>query len=182
MYSTPQRKIDAGLKRFKLIDGQGNGKNTACAMSLLGWLAGHKKWNDEPICAHSDIGSLVIAGNDYTDDLNFDNITGELTEASEKKAETRRAKLVELGYEGVLDTWWIPQEIIEWATDVNEDNDYKKAVKVLKRVIKWKKTRHRMKRVQKWEVEAPGSGIKCEGYDHKGFATLNGENVWVRVS
>lgn len=163
MYSKPQHSIDEALNKFDLVDGVGNGKNTACAVSMLGWIAGHKQWNDEPVCANSDIAKTVIDGNDWKDPKlprfktknPYDKNYMRYTKQSEDKIKERRANLVKLGFDGLLDTWWIPDDIIQWLmeTTYEESNPYASAVNLLKATAKWKKTRHRMAYVFNEQVE-----------------------------
>jgi hypothetical protein len=170
MYSKPQHDIDEALKKFDLIGEVGDGQTTACAMSMLGWLAGHEKWTDAPVCASPDIATRVITANDWEDpslprfktEDPYDDNYGNYTKHSEDRIKARRANLVKLGYEGALDTWWIPDEIITWLLETTENgNPYENAVSLLKATAKWKKTRHKMS---------------------KQYDETTGEYIWLRVS
>jgi len=128
MTKAQQRSVDEALKEFRLIDGAGSEDDkTACAMTLLAWIAG-RPWTDRPPCAHPTLCSIVIRGND----------------AATATAKTR-ASLVKAGLEGVLDTWWIPSKVLVWAQarpkDVKPLTEHQFAMYVLKRIAKWKANR-----------------------------------------
>jgi len=89
--------VEEGLEKFSLVSGAGDGEKTACAMSLLNWVWQNSKngWTDSPECAHPLIRQIVIKANDDIGTTSAD-----------------RVELVRLGEYGVLDTWWIPTEVI----------------------------------------------------------------------
>ena len=123
--------VEEGLSRFTLISGVGNGKQTACAMSLLNWMwRNGDDWTDAPDCAHPIIRAAVIAANDAP------STTPEM-----------RAELVRLGERGVLDTWWVPTEVVVASLAAERDAEppspYGRAVACLQRVAVWKETRER---------------------------------------
>src|SRR5208282_2112031 len=112
--------IDEALSQFELIAGVGDAEKTACAMTLLAWMAG-REWTDHPECAHRLIANIVIKANDTND------TTPEM-----------RAELVKLGQEGVLDTWWIPGSVIAKAQAGPKVDVYKRAERLLKNIAAWK--------------------------------------------
>ena len=118
--------IEEALSRFTLIGGVGDGKQTACAMSLLNWIWGDSnKWTDSPECVHPLIRVVVITANDASD------TTPEM-----------RAELVRLGERGALDTWWVPDVVVtaSLAAPIGADppGDYDRAVGCLVRIAAWK--------------------------------------------
>ena len=119
--------VDEALEKFSLVTGAGNGQNTACAMSLLNWVWQNSKngWSDSPECAHSLIRQIVIRANDDS-----------TTTADDRK------ELVRLGEEGVLDTWWIPSEVIiaqlVRPKDTEPLSNLETAKKVLQGIAEWK--------------------------------------------
>ena len=127
MTMTTRHTVEEGLTKFKLISGAGDGKQTACAMSLLNWICYNTErgWSDAPECAHPLIRQQVIRGNDA------DGVTGEM-----------RAELVKAGAEGILDTWWIPVEVIAVALAGERDaeplGEYDRALLMVQRIAAWK--------------------------------------------
>jgi hypothetical protein len=124
---TEARTIDSALKEFTLIGGVGSPESKkACAMTLLSWVAG-RPWTDHPPCAHRILCDIVILGND-----------------ADSSTARSRASLVKAGQVGVLDTWWIPGEVIAWAQIRPEGrwlSPHQFAIYVLKRIAKWKGTK-----------------------------------------
>ena len=126
--------LEEAFGRFKLINGQGSeADNEACAMTLLAWICG-EEWDDHPDCTHSLIADAVIRAND-----------------AKGTTPAKRRKLVELGREGALDTWWIPVEVIAYllvrkpkkGQELPEETPYATATRLLRSVAKWKKDRQR---------------------------------------
>ena len=124
--------IDEALSTFSLIPGMGSeADKKACAMTLLSWINGDE-WSDHPECAHRLIADLVIRANDDV------ATTPEM-----------RAELVRLGVHGVLDTWWIPVQVILWSLSTNEGDKmpathYKRMVHALPRIAAWKAEKARV--------------------------------------
>jgi hypothetical protein len=122
--TNPKRStIDEALSKFDLINSKGDGKQTACAMTLLSWVY-DETWTDHPECAHSLIADAVIRANDDS------GTTKEM-----------RAELVRLGEEGVLDTWWIPSTVIAAGLSGKRGetvSTYDRAVGLLRYVAAWK--------------------------------------------
>jgi hypothetical protein len=122
--------VDEALAEFTLIGSAGSeAEKTACAMTLLAWLDECDEWTDHPQCAHRLITDQVIRANDPTDS------TPEM-----------RAELVRLGIDGVLDTWWIPTEVLVWTLSGErgeEITQYDRTVRALQRVIAWKGDKQR---------------------------------------
>ena len=146
--------VAAALKQFTLINGEGSlDDKTACVMTLLAWLDECDEWTDHPICAHPIITDQVIRAND-----------------AETSTPEMRAQLVKLGTKGVLDTWWIPVEVIAWSLAGKRDDpkeadttQYDRTVRSLKRLIAWKgkKTRPNLS-------EATCRGRTCRGRTCRG--------------
>ncbi len=92
--------IDEALAKFQLIGGSigDPSKDTACVMTALSWVAG-ESWSDHPRCAHPVLANLAIRANDH------DGTT-----------ETERAAIVRAGATGLIDTWWLPGEVVAWCT------------------------------------------------------------------
>lgn len=91
---TVTRTIDDALNKFELVRGAGDGKTTACVMTAISWVAG-EAWTDHPPCAHRLLANLAIRANDA------DGTTAE-----------QRAEIVKAGASGLLDTWWVPTEVV----------------------------------------------------------------------
>ena len=122
--------VDEGLKEFDLISGPGSiDERKACAMTLLAWVNGDE-WNDAMSCAHPVIRQMVIAAND----------AGGTTKAD-------RAELVRLGELGVIDTWWIPVEVVAFAfAQVPRDSEptvLERTLEGLKYLNGWKESKER---------------------------------------
>ena len=118
-------KITKGLKDFELIAGVGSeASKQACAMTLLAFLNG-RGWVDHPDCASHLIADNVIRANDDSD------TTPEM-----------RAELVQAGAEGVLDTWWVPSEVV-LAGLTGEGGQFERTMGLLAFVAKWKKSKGR---------------------------------------
>src|SRR5438552_229932 len=118
-------KITKGLKDFELIAGVGSeASKQACAMTLLAFLNG-RGWVDHPDCASHLIADNVIRANDDSD------TTPEM-----------RAELVQAGAEGVLDTWWVPSEVV-LAGLTGEGGQFERTMRLLAFVAKWKKNKER---------------------------------------
>ena len=92
--------IDEALAKFQLIGGSKGdpAENTACVMTALSWVAG-ESWSDHPRCAHPVLANLAIRTNDH------DGTT-----------EDERAAIVRAGATGLIDTWWLPGEVVAWCT------------------------------------------------------------------
>ena len=128
----PKMSVDAvekALSDFELIAGVGSeaGKE-ACAMTLLAWVCG-EPWSDHPPCAHRLIADRVVQANDAVD------TTPEM-----------RKELVRAGRIGVLDTWWVPVEVIAMGYAI-EDGDsmpvYDRTLKLLAHIADWKDNKER---------------------------------------
>ena len=90
--------IDEAIERFDLISGPGSvAEGKACVMTAISWVAG-EAWSDSPSCAHPILRRLAIAANDA------DGTTPE-----------QRAEILRAGETGLIDTWWIPVEVIALA-------------------------------------------------------------------
>lgn len=126
----PAHTVKEALDRFTLIGGAGKeSDNTACAMTLLAWVNGDP-WTDHPPCAHPLIAQQVIAANDRPD-----------------TTPDQRAGLVRAGEGGVLDTWWVPTEVVVWAMRSERDQptpgQYARTMTMLRRITEWKQTKER---------------------------------------
>jgi|ERR1035437_7487423 hypothetical protein len=124
------RTVKDALTKFDLIAGAGSeDSKQACAMTLLAWLAG-QTWTDHPVCAHPILCNAVIRGNDAS--------------GTTKKM---RADLVKAGATGVLDTWWIPGEVIAFSLgckrDAESPSDFDRALSAMKFISGWKKDKTR---------------------------------------
>ena len=53
MTITTRHTVEEALTKFELVSGAGDGKQTACAMSMLNWICYNteKGWSDAPECA-----------------------------------------------------------------------------------------------------------------------------------
>ena len=122
--------VDEALEKFELVSGAGNGEQTACAMSLLNWVWQNSAsgWTDAPQCAHPLIRSVVIRANDASGTTPAD-----------------RAELVRLGELGVLDTWWIPVQVIVFCLSRPKDTEPLSSLEAAKalliRIAEWKVTK-----------------------------------------
>ena len=121
--------VDEALERFALVSGAGDGEKTACAMSMLNWIWQNSEagWTDSPQCAHQTIRSVVIRANDDAGTTAED-----------------RAELVRLGEHGVLDTWWVPVNVIIFYLSRPEGTEPLSALAaakvLLKKIAEWKNT------------------------------------------
>lgn len=115
---TDTRTVDDALNRFTLIDGQGDGDTTACAMTALAWVAG-EAWTDHPRCANRALASLVIAAND----------------ADDTTVEDRR-HIVREGATGVIGTWWVPDSVVARAVASIDADPVTRALGVIA-VVRW---------------------------------------------
>jgi len=90
--------IDEALERFQLIGNSGGDadKGTASVMTALSWVAG-EAWTDHPRCAHPVLANLAIRTGDH----------GDTTEAE-------RIAVLRAGETGLMDTWWLPGEVVAW--------------------------------------------------------------------
>lgn len=111
-----EHTAEEALSRFTLVEGSGNGQDTACAMTALAWMAG-EEWTSRPKCAHPLLAKWVI---------NFSDRPG--------TTESERAAIVRAGVDAILDTWWVPNQVIlaAWA---NTPND---VMSILNYVASWK--------------------------------------------
>ena len=120
--------LDETLERFTLISGSGSEEaNTACAMTALSWMRG-EAWTDSMPCAHPLIRRNVINANDAA------TTTAEM-----------RAELVRAGVDGVIDTWWVPTEVIVWALAQapRDVSVYEQTLAAVRLVGEWKHTKQR---------------------------------------
>ena len=125
--------VDEALTRFALVEGVGDGDTTACPMSALNWIRyGDGKWTDAPECAHPLIRSVVI----------------QVSDDERRTTPAMRAEIVRAGEHGILDTWWIPTEVVVWALSHDRGTDpptpFDRLMTVLRRVATWKDTRARI--------------------------------------
>ncbi len=126
MTITTRHTVEEALTKFELVSGAGDGKQTACAMSMLNWICYNteKGWSDAPECAHSLIRQVVIRANDAA------GVTPEM-----------RAELVKAGEHGILDTWWIPAEVVVQAMSAERGTvptEYDRALAMVQRIAAWK--------------------------------------------
>ena len=117
--------IPTALKQFDLIAGAGSeDSKQACAMTLLAWCAG-REWSDAPPCAHPVIRTAVIRVNDAS------GTTPEMREA-----------IVRAGKDGILDTWWIPVQVVALAFALESKDEkiteHERLLRALDRIAKWK--------------------------------------------
>ncbi len=126
MTITTRHTVEEALTKFELVSGAGDGKQTACAMSMLNWICYNteKGWSDAPECAHGLIRQVVIRANDAT------GVTPEM-----------RSELVKAGEHGILDTWWIPTEVVVQAMSAERGTaptEYDRALAMVQRIAAWK--------------------------------------------
>jgi hypothetical protein len=122
--------IDEALARFQLIRGSAGDpdKNTACVMTALSWVAG-ESWSDHPKCAHPVLANLAIRTNDH----------GDTTEAE-------RAAILRAGATGLIDTWWLPGEVVAWCISEGmkaSELPVERCLATLAAVDAWKATKQR---------------------------------------
>ena len=92
---TETHTIDEAIERFDLISEPGSlDDGKACVMTAISWVTG-EAWSDSPSCTHRVLRGLAIAANDA------DDTTPE-----------QRAEILRAGETGLIDTWWIPIEVI----------------------------------------------------------------------
>jgi hypothetical protein len=65
-------------------------------MTALSWVAG-EAWTDHPRCAHPVLANLAIRTNDHDD-----------------TTEAERIAVLRAGETGLMDTWWLPGEVVAW--------------------------------------------------------------------
>lgn len=127
MTITTRHTVEEALTKFELVSGAGDGEQTACAMSMLNWICYNteKGWSDAPECAHPLIRQVVIRANDA------DGVTPEM-----------RGELVKAGVHGILDTWWIPAEVVVQAMSAERETvptEYDRALVLVQRIAAWKR-------------------------------------------
>jgi uncharacterized protein YjbI with pentapeptide repeats len=124
-----QHTITEALDRFQLIEGKGDGETTACVMSAISWVAG-EAFTDAPTCAHPILTRLAIAANDAA---------GTTTE--------QRAEILRAGETGLLDTWWVPGQVIAIAQaqpkpadgeTLPDETPVARCLRVLANITAWK--------------------------------------------
>jgi hypothetical protein len=126
MMAKPTHTIDEALKNFDLISGAGSeDSKEACAMTLLAWVAG-REWTDRPPCAHRLIRNEVVQVNDASG-----------------TTKAMRTAIVKAGETGILDTWWITDQVIVWAFATpkgqkRSTSRYKLLLAALERISAWK--------------------------------------------
>jgi hypothetical protein len=118
--------VDEALDRFELIQGTGSlDENRGCAMTVLSWMAG-ESWTDSLPCTNTVLRANVIAANDAN------NATS-----------THRAEMVRAGVDGILDTWWVPDQVVAWGL-VDKDTPYvDRVIAAVKKIAAWKVTHDR---------------------------------------
>jgi hypothetical protein len=155
--------IDEALDRFTLIDGPGSAtENKACVMTALSWVAG-EAWSDSPACAHPILARIAINANDA------DDTTPE-----------QRAEIVRAGEHGIIDTWWVPGEVIAAAQARPVDDDrtpVQCALDVFGAVAWWKADKQRPNLVgaNLWDANLWDANLR--GANLAG-ANLTGANLW----
>ena len=121
--------IEKALAEFELIGAVGSeAKKKACAMTLLAWVCG-EEWSDHPPCASRLIANSVIRANDHP------STTPQM-----------RRELVRAGEKGVLDTWWVPDEVVAFSLalrEVESSDVYERTLRLLARVVEWKVSKQR---------------------------------------
>ena len=122
--------IDEALERFQLIGGSPGdpAENTACVMTAISWVAG-ESWSDYPRCAHPVLANLAIRTNDHDD-----------------TTEDERAEIVRAGATGLIDTWWLPGEVVAWCTSEGmkaAELPVERCLATLAAVDAWKATKQR---------------------------------------
>jgi hypothetical protein len=125
---TDTRTIDDALGKFRLIAGPGSEQaGEACVMTALAWTAG-LPWSDHPECAHPALAELIIRSQD-----------------DPSTSEQQRRELLRAGVEGVLDTWWVPTEVIVYAmaTAPRDATPFERALHVEWFIAGWKQTKER---------------------------------------
>ena len=159
MTITTRHTVEEALTKFELVSGAGDGKQTACAMSMLNWICYNteKGWSDAPECAHGLIRQVVIRANDAT------GVTPEM-----------RGELVKAGEHGILDTWWIPTEVVVQAMSAERGTvptEYDRALAMVQRIAAWK-----LDKAKPDLARANLTGADLTGADLAG-ANLTGANL-----
>ena len=146
--------IEQALSEFELIGGVGSeAEKKACAMTLLAWVCG-EEWSDHPPCASRLIANNVVAAND----------------ARSTTKEMRRA-LVVVGERGVLDTWWVPDEVVALGLALREGESadvYERTLRLLARIVEWKEHKQRPDLSRAVLSRAVLSGADLSGADLRG--------------
>ena len=127
---TTAHTVDEALERFQLIGGSTGApdRNTACVMTALSWVAG-ESWSDHPRCAHPVLANLAIRTNDH------DGTT-----------EGERAEILRAGATGLIDTWWLPGEVVAWCISEGmkaAELPVEQCLATLAAVTAWKATKER---------------------------------------
>ena len=122
--------VDEALDRFQLVQGAGNRESTACVMTAVSWIAG-EAWSDSPSCAHPILRNLAVRTNDHPDTTTAD-----------------RERILREGIGGLLDSWWVPAEVIvaahAWTGEGDDDRTpLAKCLDVLGAVEWWKSDKQR---------------------------------------
>ena len=114
--------MEEALERCALVKGAGNRKDQACVMTALSWVAG-QAWNDHLPCAHPLLNTWAIQGNDAT---------GTTPEG--------RADILRAGATGILNTWWVPTEVVlsAWSQAPQDTGAVARMVSVCAAVSEWK--------------------------------------------
>jgi hypothetical protein len=124
MTTTTAHTVDDALEEFTLIRGVGSeASKEACARSLLAWIKG-EPFGDAPGCAHPILNRYIVAANDHSE-----------------TTETMRKELVRAGYTGLLETWWVPGEVVLWALSAPKGTSptaYERTVGAFALVAEWK--------------------------------------------
>jgi len=127
---TTAHTVDEALERFQLIGGSTGDpdRNTACVMTALSWVAG-ESWSDHPDCAHPVLANLAIRTNDHDD-----------------TTEGERAEILRAGATGLIDTWWLPGEVVAWCISEGmkaAELPVEQCLATLAAVTAWKATKER---------------------------------------
>ena len=127
---TTAHTVDEALERFQLIGGSTGApdRNTACVMTALSWVAG-ESWSDHPRCAHPVLANLAIRTNDHDD-----------------TTEGERAEILRAGATGLIDTWWLPGEVVAWCISEGmkaAELPVEQCLATLAAVTAWKATKER---------------------------------------
>jgi len=176
--------IEEALAKFDLIEGKGDGKTTACVMSAISWVAG-EAFTDAPTCAHRLLRSMTISANDA------DGTTAE-----------DRAAILKAGEHGLLDTWWVPDEVVAAAMSAgkvtegaeppeDERSPVQKVLDVLGAVAWWKQDKQRpdlryadlgsanlgSANLRYADLDFADLGFADLGFANLGFANLRSANL-----
>jgi hypothetical protein len=152
--------VDEALGRFTLVSGSGSpDSNTACAMTALSWVAG-ESWTESLPCVNRVLRSNVIAAND----------------AGGTTAD-QRAALVRAGEHGILDTWWVPDQVVTWALGGDKDKPFvERVIAAVGKVAEWKQTHERPNLGGAYLRDAYLGGANLGGAN-LGGANLGGANL-----